>query len=174
MLDKLKKYFTAEAVNPVAESQEEAQQQEEVMSDVTQNASEELVAQLTAKENELATLQASYSELADQLEKVKQELASYAEMKAAKEQAEALAKAAKRKESLEAAVGTEKAATLLSSLEVLDDTTFQSVVSEMASKLDKESSTSFKETGVTAEVEKAEASTVQKLASALAEKYQSK
>lgn len=159
MLDQLKrqfsKAFSANADNNVAEATHNEENVEmttntEQLSAVDTNA--ELVAQLASQASALTELQASFAELNN---KYTEAAAKLAEVEAAKASlvAEAVkAKLVARKEKLEFAVGTEKASTLLSTLEVLDDAAFDSVVSSMTVNLDKESlSSAFTEKGVTAE-----------------------
>ena len=154
MLDHLKKYLS-KGSNTVAEATQ--QEKEDVtMTDTTlpevSGELSEMAATVATLEANLTELQASFAELNN---KYTEAAAKLAEVEAAKASlvAEAVAaKLAARKEKLEFAVGTEKASTLLSTLEVLDDAAFDSVVSSMTVNLDKEASSSaFTEKGVTAE-----------------------
>lgn len=161
MLDHLKKYLS-KGSNPVAEATQHEENVEmttntEQLSAVDNNA--ELVAQLasqasalTETQTTLAALQASFAELNNKYTEAAAKLAEVEAAKASLVAEAAAAKLAARKEKLEFAVGTEKASTLLSTLEVLDDAAFDSVVSSMTVNLDKEAlSSAFTEKGVTAE-----------------------
>ena len=178
MLEHLKKYFTSKEATPVAEA---TQPLEEVSMTTnleqlnTANETAELVAQLASSASALTELQSQFAELSTKYAESQAALAQLSEVKEAMVAQAAADKLAKRKESLEHAVGTVKAAELLATLEVLDDTAFNSVVSAMTVNLDAEaSSTAFKETGVVAEAEKAEVDPVKALADSFATKFKSK
>lgn len=155
MLERIRKAFSANADNPVAEATQHEENVEmttntEQLSAVESNA--ELVAELATQASALATLQASFAELNNKYTEAAAKLAEVEAAKASLVANAAAAKLAARKEKLEFAVGTEKASTLLSTLEVLDDAAFDSVVSSMTVNLDKEAlSSAFTEKGVTAE-----------------------
>jgi len=126
---------------------------------LAQLSAAEMVVQLSAAQESLALQTAAFSELNSKFTEMSTKFAEAQEallaVEAAKQELVAVAAAkqlAHRKESLEMAVGTEKATTLLSTLSVLDDASFDSVVSSMSSNLDKEATSQmFQETGVTAE-----------------------
>lgn len=171
MLDHLKKYF-AKAETPVAEATQ--LEKEESMTTTTEqpvltadNQTAELVAQLAAQTATLEDLQAKFAELNTK----------YAEATAALAGVEAKAaelKLAARKEKLENAVGTEKAATLLSTLDGLDDAAFDSVVSCMKVNLEQEqSSPAFTESGVTAAVDAEKVAEANSIKAKLEKKYKS-
>lgn len=154
MLDHLKKYLS-KGSNTVAEATQ--QEKEDVtMTDTTlpevSGELSEMAATVATLESNLTELQASFAELNS---KYAEAVAKLTDVEAAKASlvAEAVkAKLVARKEKLEFAVGTEKASTLLSTLEVLDDAAFDSVVSSMTTTLNAESqSPLFVESGVTAE-----------------------
>lgn len=178
MLDHLKKYFASKEATPVAEA---TQPLEEVSMTTnleqlnTANETAELVAQLASSASAFTELQNQFAELSTKYTESQAALAQLSEVKEAMVAQAAADKLAKRKESLEHAVGTAKATQLLASLELLDDTAFESVVSAMTVNLDKEaSSVAFKEAGVVAEADKAEVNPVQKLAEAFASKFTTK
>lgn len=154
MLDHLKKYLS-KGSNTVAEATQ--QEKEDVtMTDTTlpevSGELSEMAATVATLESNLATLQASFAELNNKYTEAAAKLAEVEAAKASLVADAAAAKLAARKEKLEFAVGSEKASTLLSTLEVLDDAAFDSVVSSMTVNLDKESlSSAFTEKGVTAE-----------------------
>lgn len=161
MLDHLKKYLS-KGSNPVAEATQHEENVEmttntEQLSAV--NTEAELAAlvasqaaSLTETQTTLAALQESFAELNNKYTEAAAKLAEVEAAKASLVAEAAAAKLAARKEKLEFAVGTEKASTLLSTLEVLDDAAFDSVVSSMTVNLDKEAlSSAFTEKGVTAE-----------------------
>ena len=157
MLEHLKKFLSAKAEAPVAEAtqleKEESmtttQEQPELTAD---NHTAELVAQLASQASAFEELQSKFAELTEKYSEAQAALASLESAKEDLVAKAAEARLAARKEKLEFAVGTEKATELLSTLEVLDDAAFDSVVSSMTVNLDKEqSSTAFTENGVTAE-----------------------
>lgn len=154
MLDHLKKYLS-KGSNNVAEATQ--QEKEDVtMTDTTlpevSGELSEMAATVATLEANLTELQASFAELNNKYTEAAAKLAEVEAAKASLVAEAAAAKLAARKEKLEFAVGTEKASTLLSTLEVLDDAAFDSVVSSMTVNLDKESlSSAFTEKGVTAE-----------------------
>ena len=157
MLDHLKKFLSAKAEPIVAEA---TQPQEEQSMTTTQeqpvltavNETADLVAQLATQASAFEELQAKFAELTEKYSEAQAALESLESVKEDLVAKAAEAKVAARKEKLEAAVGTEKATTLLSTLEVLDDAAFDSVVSSMTVNLDAEKSTpAFTESGVTAE-----------------------
>ena len=134
------------------------------------------MAELVASQaSALSALEASFAELSG---KYSEAVAALSELESAKQELVAKAVEAKlqaRKESLELAVGTEKAASLLSTLEVLDDVGFAAVVSSMSANLDKEATTaSFKEVGVSASADATKVVEETALEAALKQKYSAK
>ena len=182
MLNHLKKLFVSEPsdTQPSAnvdttagvEMATETLEQPEMAVD---NNMAELVAQLASKASAFNELEAAFSELSSKHESAIAALAAHNEEKLALVAQAAAAKLQARKESLEMAVGTEKAATLLSTLEVLDDVGFAAVVSSMSMNLDKEANTaSFKEVGVSANADATKVVEETSLEAALKSKYQAK
>ena len=170
MLNHLKKYFTSQEDNHVAEATNHEENVE--MTTNTDDNKAELVAQLASQTSALTELQASFAELNN---KYTEAAAMLAEVEASKASLVAIAaeeKQAARKEKLENAVGTVKASALLTSLESLDDTAFNTVVEAMEMNLDAEAnSAAFKETGVTAEAKvPQEASFVESLTASITKK----
>jgi uncharacterized membrane-anchored protein YhcB (DUF1043 family) len=155
MLNHLRKIFASQEVTIVAEATNQEESVEmttntEQLSAVEPNA--ELAAQLASTASALTELQASFAELNEKYTEAAAKLADVEVAKASLVAEAVKAKLAARKEKLEFAVGTEKAATLLSTLEVLDDAAFDSVVSSMTTTLSTEAiSPAFVESGVTAE-----------------------
>lgn len=155
MLNHLKKYFSANADNHVAEATNHEENVEmttntEQLSAVDTNA--ELTAQFAAQASALTELQASFAELNNKYTEAAAKLAEVEAAKASLVAEAAKAKLAARKEKLEMAVGDIKAAALLTTLEGLDDSAFSLVVDSMTVNLDAEAKSSlFVEAGVTAE-----------------------
>lgn len=155
MLNHLKKYFTSQEDNNVAEATNHEENVEmttntEQLSAVESNA--ELVAELATQASALATLQASFAELNEKYTEAAAKLAEVEAAKASLVAEAAAAKLAARKEKLELAVGDIKAAALLTTLEGLDDSAFSLVVDSMTVNLDAEAKSAlFVEAGVTAE-----------------------
>ena len=155
MLNHLKKYFTSQEDNNVAEATNHEENVEmttntEQLSAVESNA--ELVAELATQASALATLQESFAELNNKYTEAAAKLAEVEAAKASLVAEAAAAKLAARKEKLELAVGDVKAAALLTTLEGLDDSAFSLVVDSMTVNLDAEAKSAlFVEAGVTAE-----------------------
>ena len=157
MIDRFKKFFSAEADSTVAEATQpengESMTTTKEQPELTaEDNTAELAAQLAAQSAALEDLQVKFAELNSKYEQATEALA-----KVESDKEDLVAKAAEarmtaRKEKLENAVGSEKASTLLSSLDVLDDAAFDAVVSSMSVNLDKEQkSAMFTEVGVTTE-----------------------
>ena len=177
MLNHLKKYFTSQEDNNVAEATHNEENVEmttntEQLSAVESNA--ELVAELATQASALSELQASFADLNNKYTEAAAKLAEVEAAKASLVADAASAKLAARKEKLEFAVGSEKASTLLSTLEVLDDAAFDSVVSSMTVNLDKESlSSAFSEKGVTASADAEKVVEAGSIKAKLEKKYKS-
>ena len=155
MLERIRKAFSANADNNVAEATNHEENVEmttntEQLSAVNNEA--ELTAIVASQAASLTELQASFAELNNKYTEAAAKLAEVEAAKASLVADAASAKLAARKEKLEMAVGDVKAAALLTTLEGLDDSAFSLVVSSMTVNLDAEAkSTLFVESGVTAE-----------------------
>ena len=155
MLNHLKKYFTSQEDNPVAEATNHEENVEmttntEQLSAV--NTEAELTALVASQAASLEELQASFAELNNKYTEAAAKLAEVEAAKASLVADAAAAKLAARKEKLELAVGDVKAAALLTTLEGLDDSAFSLVVESMTVNLDAEAKSAlFVEAGVTAE-----------------------
>ena len=155
MLNHLKKYFTSQEDNNVAEATHNEENVEmttntEQLSAV--NTEAELTALVASQAASLEELQASFAELNNKYTEAAAKLAEVEAAKASLVAEAAAAKLAARKEKLEMAVGDVKAAALLTTLEGLDDSAFSLVVESMTVNLDAESKSAlFVESGVTAE-----------------------
>lgn len=155
MLNHLKKYFTSQEDNPVAEATNHEENVEmttntEQLSAV--NTEAELTALVASQAASLEELQASFAELNNKYTEAAAKLAEVEAAKASLVADAAAAKLAARKEKLELAVGDIKAAALLTTLEGLDDSAFSLVVDSMTVNLDAEAKSAlFVEAGVTAE-----------------------
>lgn len=155
MLNHLKKYFTSQEDNPVAEATNHEENVEmttntEQLSAV--NTEAELTALVASQAASLEELQASFAELNNKYTEAAAKLAEVEAAKASLVADAAAAKLAARKEKLELAVGDIKAAALLTTLEGLDDSAFSLVVESMTVNLDAEAKSAlFVEAGVTAE-----------------------
>lgn len=151
MLDELKKGFN----KVFGTTTNEEVNMEEVVTQPDMSALNEtadLSAQLATQASAFSELQAKFAELSAKYETAQ---ASLAALEVAKE--DLVAKAAKdklaaREKSLVDAIGTLKAKEMLSTLSVLDDASFDAVVSTMKVNLDAEAKSElFTEKGVTAE-----------------------
>lgn len=155
MLNHLKKYFTSQEDNTVAEATQ--QEKEDVtMTDTTlpevSGELSEMAATVATLEANLTELQASFAELNNKYTEAAAKLAEVEAAKASLVAEAAAAKLAARKEKLELAVGDIKAAALLTTLAGLDDSEFHLVVDSMTVNLDAEAKSAlFVEAGVTAE-----------------------
>lgn len=177
MLKELRKEFNKVfGSNNVKEAEMVEEQGQPELAAVEQTA--DLAAQASALmelKEQHESLSANFKELSTKYAEAQTALAQLSEVKEAMVAQAAATELARRKESLEHAVGTVKAASLLATLEVLDNAKFDSVVSAMTVNLDAEaSSTAFKETGVVAEADKAEVDPVKALADSFATKFKSK
>ena len=150
MLEKLKKGF-----NEVFGTNQEEVNMEDVVTQPDLSAPNEtadLAVQLASQVSAFSELQSKFSELSAKYEAAQ---ASLAALEATKEDLVAKAaqdKLAAREKSLVDAIGTLKAKEMLSTLSVLDDTSFDAVVSTMKVNLDAEAKSElFTEKGVTAE-----------------------
>ena len=182
MLNHLKKFFVSEPSDTQSSANVDTTAGVEMATETSEqpemavnNNMAELVAQLASQVSAFSTLETAFAELSSKYETAVASLSAYHEEK---QQLVAQALAAKlqaRKESLELAVGTEKAATLLSTLEVLDDAGFAAVVSSMSMNLEKEANTtSFKEVGVSASADATKVVEETALEAALKQKYNAK
>ena len=177
MLERIRKAFSANADNNVAEATHNEENVEmttntEQLSAV--NTEAELTAIVASQAASLTELQASFAELNNKYTEAAAKLAEVEAAKASLVADAAAAKLAARKEKLEFAVGSEKASTLLSTLEVLDDAAFDSVVSSMTVNLDKESlSSAFTEKGVTASADAEKVVEAGSIKAKLEKKYKS-
>lgn len=150
MLEKLKKGF-----NEVFGTNQEEVNMEDVVTQPDLSAPNEtadLAVQLASQVSAFSELQSKFSELSAKYEAAQ---ASLAALEATKEDLVAKAaqdKLAAREKSLVDAIGTLKAKEMLSTLSVLDDASFDAVVSTMKVNLDAEAKSElFTEKGVTAE-----------------------
>lgn len=150
MLEKLKKGF-----NEVFGTNQEEVNMEDVVTQTNlaaPNETADLAVQLASQVSAFSELQSKFSELSAKYEAAQ---ASLAALEATKEDLVAKAaqdKLAAREKSLVDAIGTLKAKEMLSTLSVLDDASFDAVVSTMKVNLDAEAKSElFTEKGVTAE-----------------------
>lgn len=146
-------------------------------------ATDELVAQLSASQEALASQSAEFSAVTEQLAKMTQD---FQEVKAALDAVETAKKAlvkeahekkmSLRKEKIVATVGTDKAEALMVATESLEDTQFEAVVQAMASTFVAEADTAmFKEIGVaTKEADASKVEEVSSVETALKQKYSPK
>lgn len=177
MLERIRKAFSANADNPVAEATQHEENVEmttntEQLSAVESNA--ELVAELATQASALATLQASFAELNNKYTEAAAKLAEVEAAKASLVADAAAAKLAARKEKLELAVGDVKAAALLTTLEGLDDSAFSLVVESMTVNLDAEAKSAlFVEKGVTASADAEKVVEAGSIKAKLEKKYKS-
>ena len=173
MLNHLKKFLQTKETQVASEDNQGESEMtvtatnQPVLADTAEMAN--LFAEQTAT---LEQLQADFSTLTAQLTEAKSALSAIESEKASLVAKAAEEKQAARKEKLENAVGTVKASALLTSLESLDDTAFNTVVEAMEMNLDAEAnSAAFKETGVTAEAKvPQEASFVESLTASITKK----
>lgn len=177
MLNHLKKYFTSQEDNNVAEATHNEENVEmttntEQLSAV--NTEAELTALVASQAASLEELQASFAELNNKYTEAAAKLAEVEAAKASLVAEAAAAKLAARKEKLELAVGDIKAAALLTTLEGLDDSAFSLVVDSMTVNLDAEAkSSAFVEKGVTASADAEKVVEAGSIKAKLEKKYKS-
>lgn len=156
MKEAFKKFFagssaqTTAAAETVKEVSEMTTQEKQP--DAADNNTAEMAALLATATENFATLQSQFTELQTQFAQATVKLASLeAEKVAADGKAKALVQAT-RKEKLEAVLGTIPAASVFTSLETVDDNTFETVLNAFVANREVEAkSDMFQEKGVAAE-----------------------
>lgn len=144
-------------------------------------AAVEQTVELASQASTLVTLKADYENMTANFKelstKYAEAIAKLAELESAKASLVAEAAAAKlaaRKEKLQLAVGDVKADSLLTTLEGLDDSSFDTVVEAMTTNLDKEANSSaFVEKGVTASADAEKVVEAGSIKAKLEKKYKS-
>jgi hypothetical protein len=155
----LKKVFagseqeTAPAAQAISQEEDVMTKQEGQTNLAADINTAELVAQLAVATTSLSAAQATVTSMAAELEAVKAAMTSLASEKASLLADAQAAKFAARKDKVVATVGTAKADAIMAATAVLDDASFEAVVSALAASFEQEKKTvMFNEVGANVEV----------------------
>lgn len=175
MLDKFKRFLTTEKSDKEVVMKKEDKQALIPAVDINMAAElKQAQASLLSHAADMQAMQELMSEMSEKLENATAALKATEDTKAALLADIKVKQAMARKESIITAVGTEKAGALMAATESLDDVQFGAIISAMAASFENESkSAMFSEQGMAAET-KVGIDPVDKLAAALAAKFETK
>ena len=170
MLDKFKKYFSNSATADNTQEEAMSLEKDQAATALDTTAVANLTAQLSTVNDAMATLQEQFTTLSSKYEAAQKALNASEAATALLATQAAEKRLKERTEAITHAVGTAKVASMLAATDSLDDVQFNTIVSAMATNLDKEAEGKmFSSQGVAAEAPSlVEPDAVARLAAALA------